>query len=600
MKKKVPFILVILLMIGFNPCTAQPNPDDTLRAVLKTGTKEQVYETYEKFVRPLYNSNPQAVLEYAVLLEKYADSLDMLKGKALAYRFYASAYDSQSDYQKSLRYWKLQMAVELELGNRKNVAYTHMIIAATYNSLNYPDSAKISFEQCYEILKDLDDKRGLGFYYANLAKDLDKRGNLRAGMKAKYEALKISESIKDSLQIAMNLSAIGTSYNRLAEFEQAIQKYEESLEILLKLNNKTQAFHTYSNLGVAYNSLQQHQKALEAYQHSLDFAREFNYEYGQAIASMNIAELLLELNRPDSVLSYLEYSAGIFTKLGTKHPLCYNFKVFGNYYREIENTEQASQHLLEAFRLSRELEAPDIHRDAALGLYRLYKNEGGFEAALQYHEIFKQYSDSLLNAENISELTKLEEQFKFEQQQKETDILHQAALDKKQDFIVLTSSGLTLAIMLLSLVILQYRRKNSAYNKLYEKNMAQLRASEIKRKSEGLKNGELFEQLEQNMQDEHLYRIKDLSQDMVADMLKTNRTYVSQAIIDHSGKRFREYIKEYRVKEAMEILTDPKKSQVYSIDAISEMVGFNSIATFNAAFKQITGLTPSQFRSRAG
>ena len=117
---------------------------------------------------------------------------------------------------------------------------------------------------------------------------------------------------------------------------------------------------------------------------------------------------------------------------------------------------------------------------------------------------------------------------------------------------------------------------------------------------EGLKNGELFELLEQKMQYDHLYRIKDLNQDMVADMMKTNRTYVSQAIIDHSGKKFREYIKEYRVGEAIEILSDPKKSMVFSINSIADDVGFNSIATFNAAFKQFTGLTPSRFRSQAG
>jgi AraC-like DNA-binding protein len=572
---------------------------DTLMVVLKTGSEEQVLQAYEQFVSPLFNSDPEKVLLYAGILENYADSLDNLKAKALAYRFYASAYNTKAEYQKAIVYWKKQLEAELKIGDKKNTAYTYLILGGNYQQLSYFDSAEASFRKSYELLTEINDMRGLGFYYANLAQNYDRQGLLKQGINTKYEALGIAESINDSAQIAHILTQIGVSYARIEEHAKAIEKYEQSLEILLKNNNKTQAFHTLSNMGVAYNNLQKTNEALAAYNQSLQMATEMGYEYGEAIASMNIGEILLKLNRPDSVMQFLKRSEEIFNQLGARHPLCYNYKVLGNYYLKLDDHENALAYFQKAFDLSKELNAPDLHRDAAAHLYSLQRDKGNYKSALNYHEIFKQYSDSLLNAENIAELTKMEEQYKYEQEKKQTDLLHQAALDKRHIVIILVSAGLSLALVLLILAIVQYRHKNAAYLVLYNKSMAQIREAELKRNREGLKNGELFEQVEQNMQDERLYRIKDLSQDMIAEMLKTNRTYVSQAIIDHSGKKFREYIKEYRIKEAMEILADPKKSNVYSIDAISEMVGFNSIATFNAAFKQFTGLTPSQFRSRS-
>ncbi len=589
----------LLFVLSFHSISATEIPDDTLQSVLKTGSKEQVIETYEKFVGRFYDSNPKAVLEYAGLLLSYADSLDYLKAKSLAYRHYASAYNVLSDYPQTLKYWKLQLEALQHLDNKKHMAYTYLNIGTTYQSLNHPDSAELNFEKSYALLKDLDDKNGLSHYWSMRGMHLEKNGNLREGINAKYKALKIAEEIPDSAIIASMQSRIGVSHARLGEHEKAIELFEKSLPLLEKQNNISQAFHTWSNLGVAYNSLQQNSKALEAYKKSLSVAGVLDNDYAKAIASMNIAEILLELGRPDSVRQYLLLSDAVFTRLNARHPLCYNYNVTGKYFSEAENPDSAFIYFRKAFELSKILNAPDLHRDAAAHLYSLQKDNGNYKAALTYHETFKQYNDSLLNAENIAELTKMEEQYKYEQEKKQTDLLHKAALDKRHLVIILVSAGLSLALALLIMAIIQYRRKNAAYLTLYNKSMAQIREADLKRAREGLKNGELFDQIEQNMQDEHLYRIKDLSQDMIADKLKTNRTYVSQAIIDHSGKKFREYVKEYRVKEAMEILADPKKSKVYSIDAISEMVGFNSITTFNTAFKQSTGLTPSQFRSRA-
>lgn len=60
------------------------------------------------------------------------------------------------------------------------------------------------------------------------------------------------------------------------------------------------------------------------------------------------------------------------------------------------------------------------------------------------------------------------------------------------------------------------------------------------------------------------------------------------------GCNFFEFVSSYRVQEAKRRLADP--SDTSSILQVMYDSGFNSKSVFNTAFKNNTGLTPSDFR----
>ncbi|MEO0435629.1 MAG: AraC family transcriptional regulator [Pseudomonadota bacterium] len=63
-------------------------------------------------------------------------------------------------------------------------------------------------------------------------------------------------------------------------------------------------------------------------------------------------------------------------------------------------------------------------------------------------------------------------------------------------------------------------------------------------------------------------------------------------------KNFNAYLNSYRVAEAQRILGDPHQVR-RQVTLIALDLGYGSIATFNRAFKQATGQTPSSFRKSA-
>lgn len=72
---------------------------------------------------------------------------------------------------------------------------------------------------------------------------------------------------------------------------------------------------------------------------------------------------------------------------------------------------------------------------------------------------------------------------------------------------------------------------------------------------------------------------------------------LSILINHHLKKHFFDFVNEYRIEKAMELLTDPERKE-YTVLEILYEVGFNSKSSFNTAFKKYTGLTPTEYRRK--
>ncbi|MBK8453994.1 MAG: helix-turn-helix domain-containing protein [Thiofilum sp.] len=88
----------------------------------------------------------------------------------------------------------------------------------------------------------------------------------------------------------------------------------------------------------------------------------------------------------------------------------------------------------------------------------------------------------------------------------------------------------------------------------------------------------------------------DLDLATLANELGISSHQLSELINLHLGKGFARYIREWRVEAAKTMLLNEPKASVLSIGL---SVGFNSQSNFYAAFREITGMTPSAFRKLA-
>lgn len=95
------------------------------------------------------------------------------------------------------------------------------------------------------------------------------------------------------------------------------------------------------------------------------------------------------------------------------------------------------------------------------------------------------------------------------------------------------------------------------------------------------------------MKAEKLYLQRNLNLEKLAESVNTSKHNLSQVLNDEIGKKFSDFINEYRIKEAKNLILN--KSEELSISGIAQEAGFNNKTSFNVAFKKFTGLTPTQF-----
>ncbi len=85
----------------------------------------------------------------------------------------------------------------------------------------------------------------------------------------------------------------------------------------------------------------------------------------------------------------------------------------------------------------------------------------------------------------------------------------------------------------------------------------------------------------------------DLSLESLADSCSLSRGYVSSLVKTATGKPFKEFLTSQRIHRAMSLLEEQPDA---AIQDISVQCGYRTFTNFLRKFKEITGLTPLQYR----
>lgn len=109
---------------------------------------------------------------------------------------------------------------------------------------------------------------------------------------------------------------------------------------------------------------------------------------------------------------------------------------------------------------------------------------------------------------------------------------------------------------------------------------------------------QVIDELGRLMQEEKVFREEDFTIRSLADKLGVKEYRLRRLINGHLGYRnFNCFLNEYRVKEVARLLVEPETRHLPVLTIALDM-GYRSLSPFNKAFKEIKGMTPTEFRNQ--
>jgi AraC-like DNA-binding protein len=426
-----------------------------------------------------------------------------------------------------------------------------------------------------------------------------------------FSKTKGEEAMKRAALLAMgNISLQNKSYQKSLEF------YSEALQVTESIQDSINLKVDYYNVGLALSQLNEHEKSNTYLLKAAELAEKQNFWDLVARSYGTMADNFLDLNDTDAQEAYLKKANEIAEKIGNTQLLSMGYANLtetalrkGDYNQAVIYGNQSLD-----FMANR----PIIQLQAKVDsmLYVAHKRLGNYQEALTKLEEYEQKRLSIKNEAQKQRLDQLTVQFDVEK--KDLLIANQNAIigeeqAKNQAFLI----GIAL-LTFIAFFSVYINLKNARTRKLLfrkEKELDQVvklksigtiplvKFEEIeKEKEEEIEKGNekdytlLFTELMGYIQVNKLYLDPKLNQQNLVSEFGTNRKYIYEAISQNGDDNFRGLINRFRINEAKEQMEQLiKKGEAIDFAILAEKVGFNSYTTFYRAFKSFTGLTPGEF-----
>lgn len=275
---------------------------------------------------------------------------------------------------------------------------------------------------------------------------------------------------------------------------------------------------------------------------------------------------------------------------------------------------------------------------------RCYEQLGQTQEALKY---FKLARDSAYKAHSRMQQHLMNERnLVVDMMEKEQEIsLREAQMLMMRRTMAALVVVVALLAVLLVVVIKNFRRRTQLYHNIVQQNKQALeREKELKNRVEQLKkeketlatelNGQneepamptklpasadtdeattkqpnhqtpklpnreiLWQRLQSLMEQERIYTDNQIDREKVAQLVGTNRTYLTTMISERTGMSYTQYVNSFRVREAVAILSDKSQAN-YPLKNICNDLGFGSMSRFHKLFRENIGMSPSVYRDSA-
>lgn len=331
--------------------------------------------------------------------------------------------------------------------------------------------AEFHYQIAIPLLEEAEEIHRLIKVFLNLGNRFVEKGNYPEAMNYYLQGLSTSQENHDSTYLPNFYNNLGVVYINLSDHRKALEYYAKALPLFEKVNDTMNIAGATTNIGSIYIHFEEYQIARQYYEKGYEIFKSISLIGGQAHALFKLGLLDMKESKYDDALNKLFESKKLqeiknVESTGSKSMFLAETNInIGIIYYLADDLSGSEEYLLIGFHAAKEGGQSGLISMASEYLSKLYKDKKQFEKSLSYHELYKKYSDSSFNEENIRKLTQLELQHQFDTRMRAADLERITEEQKQKRLLwiyITTIVGLFMVIIIVALLLKLEKKKKSA------------------------------------------------------------------------------------------------------------------------------------------
>ncbi len=199
---------------------------------------------------------------------------------------------------------------------------------------------------------------------------------------------RISENANQSLslKIGKTLHSIGAVYNKLADYPQALEYYQQAVKFRRQINDKEGIGSSFNSIGAVYFRQGNYNQALDYLQQALEIRQELGDLVRVGRTQNNIAAIYINQAKYSQALEYYQQALQTFKELGNLEGEAAVINNIGLIYQELGQYEKSLEWYQQALAIHRQNGNQKGEGDTLNNIGLTYKLQKKYDQALAYYQ----------------------------------------------------------------------------------------------------------------------------------------------------------------------------------------------------------------------
>ncbi len=369
----------------------------------------------------------------------------------------------------------LQNCLKAAIEDTSKVNILNNLSLECLNEGSYEQSMHYA-QEGQSIAEQINYKKGIAGSYNNIGNVFRKQGNYEMSLNAQLNALKILEEIGNKKSIVDSYNSIAGIYFRQGNYEKSMEFYKKCLKYGEENADRNEIAAAYSNIGNIYFFQEHYEKGMDNYLKSLKIRIEIGDKKGIADSYNNIGDIYEDQKKFDKSIENRLKSLKINKEIGDKQGIANCFYKIGRVYEKQNIIEESYYYLNQSLMLFKELGDKHYVMKLYSAISELYNKKNDFKKALEYHKLFSDIKDTLLNEKSAKQITEMNAKYESEKKEKNIEsltkdkALQQAEVGRQKLIRNSFISGLILVLFFAFILLNRFTIKQKLNVELNSKN----------------------------------------------------------------------------------------------------------------------------------